>query len=408
MQGKLEISRDNYLEGIIRDGDREILIQGRNDLNRAMNEDIVAVRIKPESEWNAPSSRCLDSELQPGADEAEAVQNRDGAKPVPTGEIVGIIKRAWRNYCGVIEAPSSGSSRVLFLPAQRQIPKIRIETRQVERLTGKRLVVACDGWARKSRYPYGHLVKVLGNVGDKKTENEVLLLEHDVKHDPFTPKVLMCLPDKNWMIQDSDVAKRTDLRDYDIASVDPPGCTDIDDALHCRKVSNGLYEVGVHIADVSHFIKPGTALDEEAATRGTSVYLADNRIDMVPILLSSNLCSLRGGEERLAFSVVWTLNENAEIQSTKFFKSIIKSKEAFTYEQAQIRIDDKSMTDTLTESLRGLNFLAKKLKAKRLIAGALTLASVEVRFHLDSETADPIDLYTKQLMVNIFFFVYPK
>ena len=165
----------------------------------------------------------------------------------------------------------SGSSRVLFLPAQRQIPKIRIETRQVERLTGKRLVVACDGWARKSRYPHGHLIKVLGNVGDKKTENEVLLLEHDVKHDPFTPKVLMCLPDKNWGLTEKDLETRTDLRGYDIASVDPPGCTDIDDALHCKKLENGKFEVGVHIADVSHFIKPGTALDEEAAQRGTSV-----------------------------------------------------------------------------------------------------------------------------------------
>lgn len=397
IQGKLEISRDNYLEGLLRDGDRDILIQGRNDLNRAMNEDIIAVRLKPQSEWSAPSSRCLDTELQPGADEAEATAPKMGLKPIPTGEIVGIIKRAWRNYCGVIEAPLPGSSRVLFLAAQRQIPKVRIETRQVERLVGQRLVVAIDGWNRKSRYPNGHLVKVLGNVGDKKTENEVLLLEHDVKHDPFSPKVLSCLPNKNWVITPDELAKRVDLRHYDIASVDPPGCTDIDDALHCKKLENGNFEVGVHIADVSHFIKPGTALDEEAAQRGTSVYLADNRIDMVPLLLSSNLCSLRGGEERLAFSVIWELNDSAEIKSVKFHKSVIKSKSSFTYEEAQIRIDDKSKTDTLTESLRGLNYLAKKMKAKRLIDGALTLASVEVRFHLDSETADPIDLYTKEL-----------
>jgi exosome complex exonuclease DIS3/RRP44 len=105
------------------------------------------------------------------------------------------------------------------------------------------------------------LVKVLGNVGDKKTENEVLLLEHDVKHDPFSPKVLSCLPDKNWTITEEELAKRVDLREYDIASVDPPGCTDIDDALHCKKLPNGNYEVGVHIADVSHFIKPGNALN---------------------------------------------------------------------------------------------------------------------------------------------------
>ena len=121
---------------------------------------------------------------------------------------------------------------------------------QFIRLTGQRLVVACDGWARKSRYPHGHLVKVLGKTGDKKTENEVLLLEHDVKHDPFTAKVLMCLPDKNFTISEEEIAKRTDLRSYNIASVDPPGCTDIDDALHCKKLENGNFEVGVHIGRV--------------------------------------------------------------------------------------------------------------------------------------------------------------
>ena len=387
------------MEGTILDGETEILIQGRNDLNRAMNEDVVAVRMKDRSEWKAPSSRFLDVELQPGAEKAENTLSDDKAKVQPTGCVVAIIKRAWRNYCGVIEAPNAGSasSRVLFLPAQRQIPKIRIETRQVDRLIGQRIVVACDGWGRKSRYPNGHLVKVLGKVGDKKTENEVLLLECDVKHDPFQPAVLACLPDKNWTIPAEEIARREDLRSYNIASVDPPGCTDIDDALHSKKLENGNYEVGVHIADVSHFIKPGTALDAEAALRGTSVYLADNRIDMVPMLLSSNLCSLRGGEERLAFSVIWEVSPEAEIVKTRFTKSLIKSKEAFTYEQAQIRIDDPTLSDPLTESLRGLNFLAKKLKSKRLEAGALTLASVEVRFHLDSETADPIQLYTKEL-----------
>lgn len=111
-----------------------------------------------------------------------------------------------------------------------------------------------------------------------------------------------------------------------IVSVDPPGCTDIDDALHCIELKNGNYEVGVHIADVSYFIKPGTALDLEAANRGNTVYLIDQRIDMVPELLSSNLCSLRGGQERFAFSVIWELDENAKVISVNFTKSIIKSR----------------------------------------------------------------------------------
>ena len=126
------------------------------------------------------------------------------------------------------------------------------------------------------------------------------------------------------MLSTLDVDARIDLRHLNICSVDPPGCTDIDDALHCVEMSNGNLEVGVHIADVSHFIRPGTAIDKEAANRSTTVYMTDRRIDMVPELLSSNLCSLRGGEERFAFSCVWEMTPQAEIINTKFHKSIIR------------------------------------------------------------------------------------
>ena len=176
--------------------------------------------------------------------------------------------------------------------------------------------------------------------------------------------------------------------------MDPPGCTDIDDALHCRNLDNGNLEVGVHIADVSHFIRPGTAIDKEAASRATTVYLVDKRIDMVPgkspknekikrriekkaacltiiitELLSSNLCSLRGNEERFAFSCIWEMDTDANIIETKFFKSIIRSRRAMTYEEAQLQIDDSSKHDPIALSLRALNNLAKKLKKKRLENG---------------------------------------
>ncbi|KPJ21448.1 Exosome complex exonuclease RRP44, partial [Papilio machaon] len=133
-----------------------------------------------------------------------------------------------------------------------------------------------------------------------------------------------------------EIKKRVDLRSVCICSVDPPGCTDIDDALHARALPHltdtrlHMYEVGVHIADVTHFVRPNTALDKEAASRSTTVYLVDKRIDMVPDLLSSNLCSLRGGEERLAFSCVWQIDENANVLSTKFHKSVIKVTFFFT------------------------------------------------------------------------------
>jgi exosome complex exonuclease DIS3/RRP44 len=159
------------------------------------------------------------------------------------------------------------------------------------------------------------------------------------------------------------------LRKITICSVDPPGCTDIDDALHSRLLPNGNIEVGVHIADVSHFIRPGTAIDKEAASRATTVYLVDKRIDMVPELLSSNLCSLRGNVERFAFSCIWEMDKDANIVNTKFHKSIIESKAALTYEEAQIIIDDKNKNDDIAKSLRQLNQLAKILKRRRIEKG---------------------------------------
>lgn len=193
------------------------------------------------------------------------------------------------------------------------------------------------------------------------------------------------------------MAKRVDLRDLTICSVDPPGCTDIDDALHCRLLPNGRIEAGVHIADVSHFIRPGNALDKEAALRATTVYLVDKRIDMVPELLSSNLCSLRGNEERFAFSCIWEIDEDANIVDTRYHKSVIKSKKAMTYEEAQLIIDDASQKHDIATSLRLLNMLAKKLKKRRLENGALVLASPEIRFQIDSETHDPIEVEVKKL-----------
>lgn len=240
-------------------------------------------------------------------------------------------------------------------------------------------------------------MRSLGPLGDKETENEVLLIEHDVPHSNFSEEVLSFLPKMPWIISEEDYAARVDLRGIAICSVDPPGCTDIDDALHSRILPNGNIEIGVHIADVSHFIRPGNAMDKEAASRATTVYLVDKRIDMVPELLSSNLCSLRSNVERFAFSCIWELDEDANIVSTKFHKSVIESKASLTYEQAQLLIDDPNKEDDITLSLRRLNCLAKKLKEKRMKNGALVLASPEIRFQVDSETHDPIEVEVKKL-----------
>uniref|UniRef100_A0A803VZ33 Exosome complex exonuclease RRP44 n=1 Tax=Ficedula albicollis TaxID=59894 RepID=A0A803VZ33_FICAL len=368
LQGTYRANRENYLEATVwvhgdAEENKEIIIQGLKHLNRAIHEDVVAVELLAKDEWVAPSSVVLQDDGQNEEDieneeEKENILKTSVNKDMlrPTGRVVGIIKRNWRPYCGMLsKSQIKEARRHLFTPADRRIPRIRIETRQADTLEGQRIIVAIDGWPRNSRYPNGHFVKNLGSAGDKETETEVLLLEHDVPHQAFSQAVLSFLPKMPWSITEEDMKHREDLRHLTVCSVDPPGCTDIDDALHCREIGNGNLEVGVHIADVSHFIRPGNALDEESVKRGTTVYLCEKRIDMVPELLSSNLCSLRSNVDRLAFSCIWEMNQKAEILKTRFTKSIINSKVT------------------------------------------LTLASPEVRFHMDSETHDPIDLQTKEL-----------
>ncbi|XP_008319769.1 exosome complex exonuclease RRP44 [Cynoglossus semilaevis] len=411
IQGTFRASRDNYLEATVfiqKEGDdsTEVLIQGLQHLNRAVHQDVVAVQLLPQNQWVAPSSVVLqddgaakDDSVEEGEEEKALRISAAEAARKPTGKVVGIIKRNWRPFCGMLNVSQiKESTRHLFTPADRRIPRIRIETRQASSLVGNRIMVAIDGWPKDSRYPNGHFVRSLGGAGEKETEEEVLLLEHDVPHQAFSQAVLSFLPKLPWAITKEDLAKREDLRQLTVCSVDPPGCTDIDDALHCRELENGNLEVGVHIADVSHFIRPGNALDKEAANRGTTVYMCGKRIDMVPELLSSNLCSLRSNVERFAFSCIWEMNHEAKILKTRFTKSVINSKASLTYAEAQMRIDDVNKNDDITKSLRGLNKLAKILKRGRIEKGALTLSSLEVRFHIDSETHDPIDLQTKELM----------
>jgi len=406
-QGTFQASRENYLEGSISvkidDVEKMVLIQGLQNLNRAVSGDTVAVEILPEAEWSLPSGVVTDKEAEDTAEEKvddkvlKPVSVKDSNLQV-TGKVVGIVRRNWKTYCGtLLPLPDMRGAHHTFVPANNSIPRIRIETRQGPTLLGQRIVVSIDSWPRSSRFPQGHFVSALGQIGDKDTENEVLLLEHEVPHQPFSLAVLADLPQLPWSITEDDVSKRTDLRHLCICSVDPPGCTDIDDALHYRELDNGNCEVGVHIADVSHFIRPNTAIDREAAERGNTVYLVDKRIDMVPELLSSNLCSLRGGEERFAFSCIWEMTQEAEIVKKWFAKSIIKSQAALTYAEAQAKIDDPKLNDEITLSLRGLNRLAKILKKERLKKGALNLASPEVRFEVDSETHDPTGLATKEL-----------
>lgn len=435
-QGIFNVSPYNYLEGSIKVPafPKALLVLGRDNINRAVDGDVVVVEVLPQDQWKAPSSKIIEEENLTKNENADADEGVDiitekerkalqeevkrtqssvsDSRLQPTAKVVGIIKRNWRQYVGHVDPSSASQSAkqgrkqesVFLIPMDKKVPKIRIRTRQAGELLGKRILVTIDAWDRDSRHPIGHFVRSLGELETKAAETEALLLEYDVQYRPFPKTVLDCLPKEghDWKVpastEDPGWKDREDLRGLLICSIDPVGCQDIDDALHARKLLNGNIEVGVHIADVSHFVKPGNAMDTEASIRGTTVYLVDKRIDMLPMLLGTDLCSLKPYVERYAFSVIWELNSSADIVNVRFTKSVIKSREAFSYEQAQIRIDDKSQQDDLTQGMRMLLALSKQLKQKRMDAGALSLSSPEVKVQMESETSDPIDVKTKELL----------
>ncbi|XP_022855042.1 exosome complex exonuclease RRP44 homolog A [Olea europaea var. sylvestris] len=423
-QGKLRVNRFNPFEAYVGSESigEEIIICGRANMNRAFDGDVVAVELLPQEQWQEEKSLVIadeddeeedDVHLPPNStDDAPRVTNlvqgsADHENAMPTrlsGRVVGIIKRNWHSYCGSLEPmrmPAGDGSVVhaLFVSKDRRIPKIRIQTRQLGNLLDKRIIVSVDSWDCLSRYPSGHYVRTIGEIGDRETEVEVVLIENDIDARPFSSQVLACLPPLPWSVSSEDLANpvRQDLRHLRVFSVDPPGCKDIDDALHCTTLPNGNFEVGVHIADVTNFVHPGTPLDDEAAQRGTSVYLVDRRIDMLPKPLTEDICSLRADVERLAFSVIWEMTPEAEIISTRYTKTIIKSSAALSYVEAQARMDDSRLMDPLTTDLRNMNALAKVMRQRRIDRGAITLASAEVKFQIDTETHDPLDIGMYQI-----------
>jgi len=416
-QGVLRMHANTCLHATVNvHGVDEISMHGRLNINRGVDGDVVAIELLDDEdeaiiEQAAKRSKLSDAELN--AAEGKVATVADGLKesalssgstgtmgPKKIGRVVGIIKRNWREYAGTLrpihsdrkdEAEFGKASRV-FIPADARIPNVAVNTRQSTNLENKRIVCVIDSWDRFSHQPRGHWTMVLGDVGDRATESAVILHEHGVITREFSEAVLRCLPSADFKPTEEDLKGRMDLRGICATSVDPPGCKDIDDAISCEPLENGNFRVGVHIADVTHFVLPGAPIDMEAAERCTTVYLVEKRTDMLPSLLTTDLCSLVGGVERLCFTVLWEMTPEAVIVNVKYGKAIIKSRRAMSYAEAQAKIDDPNDDSEIAVSLRNSIMLTGKIRKQRTDAGALELASQEVKFELDSETQDPTDV----------------
>lgn len=256
---------------------------------------------------------------------------------------------------------------------------------------GDKVVVKMIDWKAGEKNPEGEIISVLGAPGEHETEIHSILAEYGLPYD-FPAEVEKEAQAIDRRIHDDEVAKRRDMRGVCTFTIDPKDAKDFDDALSIQKLDNGNWEIGVHIADVSHYVVPGTILDEEAYKRATSVYLVDRVVPMLPEVLSNDVCSLRPNEEKYTFSAVFELNDKAEIQSQWFGRTIIYSDRKFAYEEAQERIETQK--GDLVEEILTLDRLAKIMRKARIENGAITFDRSEVRFNLD-ENSQPIGVYFK-------------
>ena len=267
------------------------------------------------------------------------------------------------------------------------VPKGKIAGAQ----DGDKVVVKMTDWKQGEKNPEGEIIQVLGVPGEHETEIHSILAQYGLPYE-FPEEVEREAADLERNILESEVAKRRDMRGICTFTIDPKDAKDFDDALSIQKLENGNWEIGVHIADVSHYVVPGTLVDDEAYRRATSVYLVDRVVPMLPEVLSNDVCSLRPNEDKYTFSAVFEINDNAEIKKEWFGRTVIRSDRKFAYEEAQERIETQE--GDLLEEIMTLDRLAKILRKQRIDNGAITFDRSEVRFNLD-ENGQPIGVYFK-------------
>jgi ribonuclease R len=306
------------------------------------------------------------------------------------GEIVEVLQRARTEFVGIFTL-SHGYAFVVSdrvsMPVNFYIPRGNYKGAR----DGQKVIVKLTDWPDNSRNPFGEVIRVLGIPGENNVEMQSILLEYEypLEFPKDVEKEASKISDK---ISASEINSRRDFRDIFTITIDPRDAKDFDDAISYRRLPNGNHEVGVHIADVSYYVKPGSAIDREAQQRGTSVYLVDRTIPMLPEKLCNMVCSLRPDEEKLTFSAVFEMNDKADILNHWIGKTVIKSNRRFAYEEVQAMIEGGE--GDFKDELMILNDLATKLREKRMAQGSINFHSEEVKFVLD-ENMHPIDTYVK-------------
>ena len=306
------------------------------------------------------------------------------------GEITEIIEKAPQIFIGTLEI----QKHFAFLLTDNKIlandifiPKEKLKGAK----NGDKAIVQITSWPERAKNPYGEVIDILGTSGENNTEMHAILAEFGL---PYSyPQTVEKAADKiDDTIYPDEIKRREDFRSITTFTIDPKDAKDFDDALSVHHLKNGLWEVGVHIADVTYYVKPDSIIDREAEKRATSIYLVDRVIPMLPERLCNQVCSLRPNEEKLCYSVIFELNNKAEIQNSRIVRTIIKSDRRFTYEEAQNVIE--SGKGDYKDEILILNDLAQKLRTKRFSNGAINFDRHEVKFEID-ETGKPISVYFK-------------
>jgi len=307
------------------------------------------------------------------------------------GQIIEIISRDKKQHVGTIEVTKNFAYLIpdsKSLPVDIFIPKSAIKKAK----NGQKVIVKITDWPKHSKNPFGEVTKILGYPGDNNVEMQSILAEYDFPLS-FPANTEKEAENISTEITSSEIKNRRDYRRVFTITIDPRDAKDFDDALSLQKLNNGNREVGIHIADVSHYVKSGSILNKEAYKRGTSVYLVDRVIPMLPEKLSNFVCSLRPNEEKLCFSVVFEMDDNAKVVNKWFGKTIIKSDHRFNYGEVQSIIE--SGKGNYADEIYVLNYLAKKLRIERFKNGAINFQTQEVKFNLD-KNGKPLGVYVKE------------